>query len=112
MGWAFGNRTSRMLATDYPERVASVTLIAAGGLVPALTERGEIGPLVGRNPIFPKQKSYGSPDVPCSHRQRTKPGLQAMCATSTTGPKRGQRRVKPTVTPLWRNGLLAEQAPC
>ncbi len=47
MGWAFGNRTSRMLATDYPERVASVTLIAAGGLVPALTESGELSRLLG-----------------------------------------------------------------
>lgn len=48
MGWAFGNRTSRMVATDYPERVASVTLIAAGGLVPALTEPGELGILLGQ----------------------------------------------------------------
>lgn len=46
MGWAFGNRTSRMLATDYPARVASVTLIAAGGIVPALTEPGELGRLL------------------------------------------------------------------
>ncbi|MBG11497.1 MAG: hypothetical protein CMD92_10120 [Gammaproteobacteria bacterium] len=47
VGWAFGNRTSRMLATDYPERVASVTLIAAGGIVPALTKPGELGSLLG-----------------------------------------------------------------
>ena len=47
MGWAFGNRTSRMLATGYPDRVASVTLIAAGGLVPALTEPGELSRLLG-----------------------------------------------------------------
>ncbi|GIS50942.1 MAG: hypothetical protein Ct9H90mP25_3760 [Gammaproteobacteria bacterium] len=33
-GWAFGNRTSRMLATAYPERLASLILIAAGGLGP------------------------------------------------------------------------------
>ena len=47
MGWAFGNRTSRMLATDYPNRVASLTLIAAGGLVPALTQPGELSRLLG-----------------------------------------------------------------
>ncbi len=55
MGWAFGNRTSRMLATDYPQRVASVTLIAAGGLVPALTEPGELGRLLGE-PGLPEQE--------------------------------------------------------
>lgn len=47
MGWAFGNRTSRMLATEYPDRVASLTLIAAGGLVPALTQPGELSRLLG-----------------------------------------------------------------
>jgi pimeloyl-ACP methyl ester carboxylesterase len=42
-----------MLATDYPERVASVTLIAAGGIVPALTEPGELGILLSnRNLTF------------------------------------------------------------
>ena len=46
-GWAFGNRTSRMLATEYPNRVASLTLIAAGGIVPALTKPGELGKLLG-----------------------------------------------------------------
>lgn len=51
-GWAFGNRTSRMVATDYPDRVASVTLIAAGGIVPALTESGELASLLG-NPDLP-----------------------------------------------------------
>lgn len=58
MGWAFGNRTSRMLATDYPDRVASVTLIAAGGIVPALTEPGELGKLLS------------DPDLPLAERKR------------------------------------------
>lgn len=56
MGWAFGNRTSRMLATLYPERVASVTLIAAGGLVPALTEPGELGELLGNPDLSEAEK--------------------------------------------------------
>ena len=56
MGWVFGNRTSRMLATDHPERVASVTLIAAGGLVPALTERGELGRLLGEPNLSEAEK--------------------------------------------------------
>lgn len=56
MGWAFGNRTSRMLATDYPDRVASVTLIAAGGLVPALTEPGELGRLLGEPELTESEK--------------------------------------------------------
>lgn len=56
MGWAFGNRTSRMLATDYPHRVASVTLIAAGGLVPALTEPGELGRLLGEPGLTESEK--------------------------------------------------------
>lgn len=55
-GWAFGNRTSRMLATDYPERVASVTLIAAGGIVPALTEPGELGMLLGDSDLLFDEK--------------------------------------------------------
>ena len=50
-GWAFGNRTARMLATDYPDRVASVTLIAAGGIVPALTESGELASLLGNSDL-------------------------------------------------------------
>ena len=51
MGWAFGNRTARMLATEYPDRVASLTLIAAGGLVPALTEPGELSRLLGEKDL-------------------------------------------------------------
>ena len=51
MGWAFGNRTARMLATEYPDRVASLTLIAAGGLVPALTEPGELSRLLGETDL-------------------------------------------------------------
>ena len=34
IGWAFGNRIARCLATDYPHLVKSVTLLAAGGKVP------------------------------------------------------------------------------
>lgn len=56
MGWAFGNRTSRMTATIYPERVASVSLIAAGGLVPALTEPGELGQLLGNAELSETEK--------------------------------------------------------
>ena len=56
MGWAFGNRTSRMLATDYPQSIGSVTLIAAGGLVPALTEPGELGRLLGEPELAQAEK--------------------------------------------------------
>ena len=56
MGWAFGNRTSRMLATEYPDRVASLTLIAAGGLVPALTEPGELSRLLGDSSLNQEEK--------------------------------------------------------
>ena len=56
VGWAFGNRTSRMLATDYPQRVASVTLIAAGGIVSALTERGELASLLGDRDLSFEEK--------------------------------------------------------
>jgi pimeloyl-ACP methyl ester carboxylesterase len=35
LGWAWGNRIARCLAADSPERVASITLIAAGGKVPS-----------------------------------------------------------------------------
>ncbi len=56
MGWAFGNRTSRMLATVYPERVASLSLIAAGGLVPALTEPGELAELLSNPELTQAEK--------------------------------------------------------
>jgi len=57
VGWAFGNRTSRMLATEYPDRVASLTLIAAGGLVPALTEPGELSRLLGDSSLNQEEKA-------------------------------------------------------
>ena len=56
MGWAFGNRTSRMVATLYPERISSLTLIAAGGLVPALTVPGELGELLGNSKLSEVEK--------------------------------------------------------
>ncbi|PCJ28727.1 MAG: hypothetical protein COA96_00660 [SAR86 cluster bacterium] len=51
VGWALGNRIARVLATDYPEKIASVTLIAAGGLVRPLTEPGELGMLLGQQDL-------------------------------------------------------------
>ena len=57
-GWAFGNRTSRMLATTYPERLASLILIAAGGLVPALTEPGELAKLLDDQTLSEEEKIH------------------------------------------------------
>lgn len=37
IGHAFGNRLSRMFVADHPERVATLTLLAAGGYVPIAT---------------------------------------------------------------------------
>ena len=34
LGWAFGNRVARATAQNHPDRVKTVTLLAAGGLVP------------------------------------------------------------------------------
>jgi pimeloyl-ACP methyl ester carboxylesterase len=34
VGHAFGNRLARMVTADFPDRVASLTLLAAGGVVP------------------------------------------------------------------------------
>jgi pimeloyl-ACP methyl ester carboxylesterase len=34
LGWAFGNRVARTTAQDHPDQVKTVTLLAAGGLVP------------------------------------------------------------------------------
>ena len=56
MGWAFGNRTSRMVATLYPNRISSLTLIAAGGLVPALTEPGALGKLLSNSGLSEAEK--------------------------------------------------------
>ena len=57
-GWAFGNRTSRMLATIYPERLASLILIAAGGLVPALTQPGELATLLDNQALSEEEKIH------------------------------------------------------
>ncbi len=46
MGWAMGNRISRATATHFPEKVATVTLLAAGGLVPATAAPGELNRLL------------------------------------------------------------------
>lgn len=56
VGWALGNRTSRLVATDYPDLVASITLIAAGGLAPPLTEPGELGELLGNAALSAEEK--------------------------------------------------------
>ena len=57
-GWAFGNRTSRMLATAYPERLASLILIAAGGLVPPLTAPGELAKLLDDQTLSEDEKIH------------------------------------------------------
>ena len=58
VGWAFGNRTSRMLATLYPTRLKSLILIAAGGMVPALTQPGELALLLDDQNLSEKKKIY------------------------------------------------------
>jgi pimeloyl-ACP methyl ester carboxylesterase len=45
VGHAFGNRLARMVTTDYPERVLSLTLLAAGGYVEM--ERDILQSLIG-----------------------------------------------------------------
>ena len=69
MGWAFGNCTSRMLATEYPDRVASLTLIAAGGLV-LPTQPGELSRLLGEAdlPLAEKSGLQGALVFPCNRR--------------------------------------------
>ena len=57
-GWAFGNRTSRMLATLYPTRLKSLIIIAAGGIVPALTQPGELALLLDDQSLSEKKKIY------------------------------------------------------
>ena len=56
LGWALGNRTSRVVATDFQNKVASISLIAAGGLVRPLTEPGELGRLLGEAGIPDTEK--------------------------------------------------------
>jgi len=56
LGWALGNRTSRVVATDFPERVASISLIAAGGLAKPLTIPGELGQLLGEAKLSETEK--------------------------------------------------------
>ena len=51
LGWALGNRTARAAALKYPNRIATVSLLAAGGLVTPLTIPGELGQLLGNNTL-------------------------------------------------------------
>lgn len=53
LGWALGNRIARAAAVKYPERIATVSLIAAGGLAKPLTVPGELNQLLG-NPELAK----------------------------------------------------------
>lgn len=76
LGWAFGNRISRAAATKYPDRIATVSLIAAGGLVKPLTVPGELGQLLGDHALAIEEKmalarrtlfSQASPDELVRH---------------------------------------------
>ena len=56
MGWALGNRIARVVATDYPERVISVVLLAAGGLVPPTADPGDLNRLLAEADIPATEK--------------------------------------------------------
>ena len=56
LGWALGNRIARAVATDFPDKVASVSLIAAGGLASPLTLPGELARLLGEANIPEAEK--------------------------------------------------------
>jgi pimeloyl-ACP methyl ester carboxylesterase len=56
LGWALGNRISRAAALKYPDRIATVSLLAAGGLVKPLTVPGELGQLLENNNLKLDQK--------------------------------------------------------
>ena len=73
LGWAWGNRIARTLAVDSPDRVATVTLIAAGGKVPpdpsvaALSERlrqPDISPAERRAALALRMLAPGSDVAP------------------------------------------------
>ena len=57
-GWTFGNRTSRMLATTYPDRLASLILVAAGGLVQPLTGLRELAKLLDDQTLSKDEKIH------------------------------------------------------
>lgn len=76
LGWALGNRISRAAATKYPARIATVSLIAAGGLAKPLTVPGELGQLLGDHNLALDEKvalarrtlfSQASPDELVRH---------------------------------------------
>ena len=55
-GWAYGNRVARMLATEWPQLVRGVVLIAAGGKFP---------PQAG---IFESLRAYQDKSLPLEKR--------------------------------------------
>ncbi len=58
VGWALGNRISRVVATDFPAKVASISLIAAGGLARPLTEPGDLERLLGETDLPEAEKMF------------------------------------------------------
>jgi pimeloyl-ACP methyl ester carboxylesterase len=58
VGWALGNRTARAANVRYPDRIASLSLIAAGGLAKPLTEPGELGQLLGNSTLTTQEKIH------------------------------------------------------
>lgn len=48
LGWALGNRVSRAVAVSHPRRVATVTLLAAGGKFPPIPPSAELQGAVAR----------------------------------------------------------------
>lgn len=59
VGRAFGNRVARCLAHDYPAQVLSLSLIAAGGLIPPASRPANLGAAKSMAPIGRRYKNAG-----------------------------------------------------
>jgi pimeloyl-ACP methyl ester carboxylesterase len=57
VGWAWGNRIARCLAADSPRRVASITLVAAGGKVPPDPSVAELSAQLREPGLSPSERA-------------------------------------------------------
>jgi len=111
LGWALGNRTSRVVATDYPDRVASISLIAAGVSRNHLPSRANSVNYWATR-IYRLWKKPGWRVAPCFLQLPTKPWFWTLLLTCNTGMQRAPPRLALIAIPRWSNGGLAETALC
>jgi len=92
LGWAYGNRVARTVATDHPDIVNSLTLLAAGGKVPPTDEAAAA------------LRELGSPDL----LEKSMPEILRLLGTAFFSP-RSDARLWLEDSGIWPSARRAEQ---